>query len=110
MDAHEPGSPAGVRSPRAASAGTWSAARSTRWGGAAGVTPGRAAERHGRRPPVGRARRHLLGGLVQGGAAAGRSQVAELGSASAFPAFPWRQVSPAWLLVGLVVAFLSGEA
>jgi signal transduction histidine kinase len=52
----------------------------------------------------------VLGGLVQAGAAAGRSQVAELGSVSAFPAFPWRQVSPAWLLVGLVAAFLSGEA
>src|SRR5829696_507316 len=110
MDTHEPGSPAGVRSPRAASAGTWSAARSTRWGGASTAAPGRAADRHGRRPLGGRERRHLLGGLVQGGSAAVRSQVAELGSASAVPAFPWRQVSPTWLLVGLVAAFLSGEA
>src|SRR5947207_3334447 len=86
MDAHEPGSPAAVRSPRAASAGTWSAARSTRWGDAASAAPGRATERHGRRPPVGRVRRHLLGGLVQG-AAAGRSQVADLGFRGLVPLF-----------------------
>src|SRR3954453_2160683 len=106
MDTHEPGSPAGVRSPRATSPGSWNAARSTRWGGA----PGRAADRQGRRPTGGRERRHLLGGMLPGGPAATRSPVAELGSAGAFPAFPWRQVSPTWLLVGLILAFLSGEA